>query len=113
MLEVRSFSQPNESAQLTGEIVCILLGIKPSKVREGVNVHLDYWSPFKKILVSDFASLMRKYELDNVDLKMYNQVRKRFDAPNFQPAKLKATSQALPPIRDWIEKILSVFESHN
>ena len=94
---------------MSGEILCILFGVKPLKVKDGIDLYFDYWSPFKKILVSDFHNRLRKYNLDTVDLKIYNQVKKRFDGPDFQASKLKAASMTLVPIRDWVEKVLKAF----
>jgi len=63
------------------EAVCIMMGIKPEKIKdpEGGNKKIDdYWIPAQKQLLSDprFLQNLISYDKDAMDPKMVEQVGK-------------------------------------
>lgn len=91
------------------EAICIMRGVKPSKVKDsnGATV-LDYWESAKKLLMeSDFLEKLRSYDKDNIDPKIINNIRPYLSNPEFEPEKVLQASKAAHGLCCWVRAMES------
>lgn len=76
--------KPPAAVKLVMEAVCIMMGVKPDKVKDpngGTKKVDDYWGPAQKNLLGDsrFLQNLMDYDKDNMDSAMVEKVREARD----------------------------------
>lgn len=100
---------PPAGVKLVMETVCIMRGVKPSKVKDanGATV-LDYWESAKKLLMeSDFLEKLRSYDKDNIDAKIISSIGPYLSNPEFEPEKVLQASKAAHGLCCWVRAMES------
>ena len=72
--------KPPAAVKLVMEAVCIMMGVKPDKVKNpdgGTKKIDDYWGPAQKNLLGDsrFLQNLMDYDKDNMDSAMVEKVQ--------------------------------------
>jgi dynein heavy chain len=105
--EVKQFTKPPGGVVLVMESVCVMLGVKPDKVKDpegGIKKINDYWPPSKKLLsAADFMNRLLTYDKDNIDPKIIGIIRNRFlTNPSYTPENAKKSSNACAGLCKWV-----------
>lgn len=92
--QVKAMKKPPAAVKLVMEAVCIMMGVKPDKVKDpngGTKKVDDYWGPAQKNLLGDsrFLQNLMDYDKDNMDSAMVEKVRAARDG-------LQVIAQVLP-----------------
>lgn len=91
--------------KLVLEAVCILKGIKASRVKDTNSGKMvdDYWESSKKMLMdSDFLQSLRVYDKDNIPVKIIEKIRPYVANPEFEPNKILQASKAAYGLCCWV-----------
>ncbi|GAX82307.1 hypothetical protein CEUSTIGMA_g9736.t1 [Chlamydomonas eustigma] len=103
--EVKGMKSPPNPVKLVMEAVCILKGLRPTKVKDvdTGKYSMDYWETSKKML-SDmgFLDSLRSYDKDNIPSEVIAALKPLLKHPDFQPEKIKKVSQAAFGICSWV-----------
>eukprot|EP00003_Mantamonas_plastica_P009854 TRINITY_DN1922_c0_g1_i3.p1 TRINITY_DN1922_c0_g1~~TRINITY_DN1922_c0_g1_i3.p1 ORF type:complete len:2408 (+),score=832.24 TRINITY_DN1922_c0_g1_i3:887-8110(+) len=101
--EVRALRNPPPQVKFTMEAVCILMGLKPDRVRTPRGIQNEYWSVSLKLLADqDFRSKLIDYDKENIPPSAIRQVQKYVKHPDFVPAKVGAASKAAKSLCQWV-----------
>ena len=97
--ELKSLVKPPDTVRLVVEAVCIMLTVKPWKIKDpdgGTKKVPDYWEPAQKQLLNDtkFLDHLFAYDKDNIPQKIVDKVKPYTDNPDFDPDKVKKASVA-------------------
>ena len=108
---VKSMSNPPAGVRLVMAAVCVMLEIKPDRVKDpegGVKKVEDYWPPAKRMLGDmKFLDRLRKYDKDNIPVKVVNKMKKTYiDDPNFTPEKVANVSTAALGLCKWARAMI-------
>lgn len=101
---MQGMKSPPAGVKLVMETICIMRGVKPSKVKDanGATV-LDYWESAKKLLMeSDFLEKLRSYDKDNMDPKIISNIQPYLNNPEFEPEKILQASKAAYGLCCWV-----------
>ena len=103
--ELKTMKKPADGVKLTMEAVCVLLQVKPNKIKnlKGRLVN-DYWSSSKKIL-SDikFLAKLKQFDKDNIDEKVAKIIRDKYITNSkFKPEIIQQVSKACSGLCKWI-----------
>eukprot|EP00842_Homolaphlyctis_polyrhiza_P000439 jgi/Hompol1/1396/HPOL_002693-RA len=107
---VKSMKNPPGAVKLVMEAICIMKGIKPSRIKDpggsGKMVD-DYWGPAQKLLGdSHFLQGLRTYDKDNIDPKIIEKIRKTYiPNPDFDPNIVKNSSSAAEGLCKWVRAL--------
>jgi len=77
--------------KLVLEAVCILKGIKPTRVKDPNSGKMveDYWESSKRLLMEpDFLQSLHDFDKDNISPKVIEQIKKYIVNPDFEPEKV-------------------------
>ena len=99
---------PPAVVKLVLEVVCVMMGVKPDKVKDpdGGNKKIDdYFGPAKKMMgdVKVFIDQLKGYDKDNMDPKIIGLVRSKYvPMEDFTPEKAAKASSAAEGLCKWI-----------
>ncbi|KAA0164767.1 hypothetical protein FNF31_02304 [Cafeteria roenbergensis] len=103
---VKKLSTPSQGVKLTMEAVCIMMGVKPKKVKnpDGPGKVNDYWEPAKKELLGDigFLKALQGFDRDNIPPSVIELVEPYYKDPNFQPEVVAKASSACEGLCRWV-----------
>eukprot|EP00946_MAST-07B_sp_MAST-7B-sp1_P002765 g2765.t1 len=110
MDELKSMKSPPGGVRLTMEAVCILMNVKPEKIKDpngGFKKVNDYWGPSKKKLLGDtkFIKKLLKYKKDEVPEKIVNAVAPYTKYEEFKPEVIIKASGAAAGLCKWVHAI--------
>lgn len=105
--EVRSLPKPPKGVRLAMEAVCIMLDVKPEKIKDpagGLKKIDDYWGPSKRILGdSRFLSDLESYDKDDIPDRIMRVIRKKYlTDPEFTPSQIRNASVAAEGLCKWV-----------
>jgi len=102
---VKSMKNPPPAVKLVMAAVCVMMQVKPEKIRdsEGKQV-MDFWGPSKKLLADfNFLQNLHDYDKDNIPVQTMNEIRKNFmNQELFKPSKVAKASSAAEGLCKWI-----------
>lgn len=105
---VKALKNPPPAVRLVLEAICVMLGIKPIRIKspEGTMVD-DYWGPSQKLLGdSRFLQNLKGYDKDNIDPAIISVIRKKFiPNPEFVPEIIKNSSSAAEGLCKWVRAL--------
>lgn len=103
---VQSFKNPPATIKLVLEAVCVLLQVKPARVKDPNSGQMvqDYWDPSKKLLSDpNFVGTLKAYDKDNVPPKVIEAIRKTYTSnPDFTPTNAAKASSAAEGMCKWV-----------
>ncbi|CAG9464833.1 unnamed protein product [Pedinophyceae sp. YPF-701] len=103
--EVKGMKSPPAGVKLVMEAVCILKGVKPSRIKDPNSGKMvdDYWDAAKKML-NDFAFLdsLKTYDKDNIPPKVIEGIKPYLERDEFDPEKIKSVSKAAFGLCCWV-----------
>ena len=111
MDEVKAMKKPPGGVRLTLEAVCILMNVKPEKIKDpegGSKKILDYWGPAVKHLLNDtkFLKKLQKYDKDNIKDSMTASVLPYTLRDDFQPDRIAKASKAAAGLCKWVHAMM-------
>ena len=109
IIEVKSMKSPPAGVKLTMETVCIMKGVKPTKVAapDGRGKVDDYWEPAKKMMNdTQFLNTLFDYDKDNIPDAVVEKVRPYLDDPTFDPDVVAKSSQAAMGLCKWVRAMM-------
>ncbi|KAJ3276290.1 Dynein heavy chain 3, axonemal [Terramyces sp. JEL0728] len=107
---VKSMKTPPAAVKLVLEAICIMKGIKPSRIKDpagsGKMVD-DYWANSQKMLSdSHFLQSLKSYDKDNIDPTVIAKIRKTYiPHPDFVPDVVKNSSSAAEGLCKWVRAL--------
>ncbi|KAG2482389.1 hypothetical protein HYH03_018685 [Edaphochlamys debaryana] len=104
---VQSFKNPPSAIKLVMEAVCILLDIKPQRIKDpsGSGKMIDdYWVSAQKLLADPlFVKSLKEYDKDAVPQKIIERIRRDFTSnAEFTPANAAKASSAAEGLCKWV-----------
>ena len=105
---VKGMGNPPAAVKLVLEVVCVMMGVKPDKVKDpdgGPKKIDDYFGPAKKMMgdVKSFIDQLKGYDKDNMDPKIIGLVRTKYiPMEDFTPEKAAKASSAAEGLCKWI-----------
>ncbi|KAL6751111.1 dynein heavy chain 5 [Haematococcus lacustris] len=104
---VQSFKNPPSAIKLVMEAVCVLLDVKPTRLKDpgGSGKMIDdYWPSAQKVLTDpNFLRTLKEYDKDNVQPKIIERIRKEYTSlPDFNPANAAKASSAAEGLCKWV-----------
>ncbi|KAG2436335.1 hypothetical protein HXX76_006644 [Chlamydomonas incerta] len=104
---VQSFKNPPGVIKTVMEAVCVLLDIKPQRVKDpgGSGKMIDdYWGSAQKLLADPkFVQTLKEYDKDSVPPKIIERIRRDFTSnPEFTPAIAAKASSAAEGLCKWV-----------
>ena len=102
--EVKGMKSPPAGVKLVMEAVCIMRGVKPTKVKDPQSGRMveDYWESAKKLLMeADFLDKLRGFDKDNIDPKTVAKIAPYISNPEFEPEKVLQASKAAHGLCCW------------
>eukprot|EP00792_Barthelona_sp_PAP020_P009040 TRINITY_DN3265_c0_g4_i2.p1 TRINITY_DN3265_c0_g4~~TRINITY_DN3265_c0_g4_i2.p1 ORF type:complete len:4140 (+),score=1212.96 TRINITY_DN3265_c0_g4_i2:30-12449(+) len=113
--ELAAYNSPPEGVKLVMHSICIMKGVKAVKAPDpniiGKRID-DWWTPSKQLLNNSAAlmdSLMH-YDRDNIDSSIISKITAFIDNPEYDPAKLRASSKACESMAAWV---IAIYKYHN
>jgi dynein heavy chain len=111
MDEVKAMKKPPGGVRLTMEAVCVLMNVKPVKVKDPNGGHKkinDYWGPAVKHLLNDtkFLKRLQKYKKDEIKDEMTAKVTPYTVMPEFQPDRIAKASKAAAGLCKWVHAMM-------
>jgi dynein heavy chain len=111
--EVKSMKTPPGGVVTTMEAVCIMLGVKPTKVPnpDGRGKIDDYWGVSKKKVLSDpkFLPNLVAYDKDAMSESLVNKVMKYTNDADFAPDRILKQSKAAAGLCKWVHAMVSYY----
>ncbi|KAJ1517722.1 Dynein heavy chain 7, axonemal [Coelomomyces lativittatus] len=110
---VKSMKNPPSGVKLVMEAICIMLDVKPARVKDpGGKMVEDFWSPAQKVLAdSKFLQNLKGYDKDNIPVKIIQKIRKEYiPNPEFDPNVIKNASTAAEGLCRWVRAMDSYDE---
>ncbi|GLC60993.1 hypothetical protein PLESTB_001703700 [Pleodorina starrii] len=104
---VQSFKNPPSTIKLVMEAVCVLLDIKPQRIKDpsgsGKMIE-DYWGSAQKLLADPmFVKTLKEYDKDAVPPKIIERIRREFTSnPEFTPGNAAKASSAAEGLCKWV-----------
>ncbi|GLC47993.1 hypothetical protein PLESTB_000047400 [Pleodorina starrii] len=107
---IKKLGNPPNIIKLVLEAVCVILDVKPAKVKdESGKMVLDYWKPSVGLMNDkDFLQRLKLYDKDNIPPRIIAEIRERFiknDA--FTPAAARNASPAAEGMCKWVHAMSS------
>lgn len=103
---VQSFKNPPATIKLVLEAVCVILQVKPARVKDPNSGQMvqDYWEVSKKLLSDpNFITSLKEYDKDNIPPKVIDTIRKTYIAnPDFTPQNAAKASSAAEGMCKWV-----------
>ncbi|GIL57271.1 hypothetical protein Vafri_12526 [Volvox africanus] len=104
---VQSFKNPPSTIKLVMEAVCVLLDIKPQRIKDpsGSGKMIDdYWGSAQKLLADPlFVKTLKEYDKDAVPPKIMDRIRREFTSnPEFTPSNAAKASSAAEGLCKWV-----------
>ncbi|XP_050730386.1 dynein axonemal heavy chain 7-like [Eriocheir sinensis] len=102
---VKSMKNPPQAIKLVMAAVCVMLEIKPDKLKNSTaKATMDYWGPSKKLLGDlSFLQQLRDYDKDNIPDTLMEKVNKEYvRLPEFEPALVAKASSAAEGLCKWV-----------
>jgi dynein heavy chain len=107
--QVKGMSNPPAGVRLVMEAVCVMLDVKPKRVRDPATMKTedDYWTPAKGLLGDlKFLKRLMDYDKDNIPEKIMAKIRKTY-MPNedFEPERVAKASSAAEGMCRWVRAL--------
>ena len=105
IIELKAMKSPPNGVKLTMETVCILKGIKPSKVPapDGKGKVDDYWEPSKKMMGDQgFLNSLFDFDKDNISDETIAKLAPYIEMPEFTPEVVGKGSVAAKGLCSWV-----------
>ncbi|GFR52768.1 hypothetical protein Agub_g15379 [Astrephomene gubernaculifera] len=104
---VQSFKNPPSTIKLVMEAVCVLLDIKPQRIKDpsGSGKMIDdYWGSAQKLLADPlFVKTLKEYDKDAVPPRIIERIRREFTSnPEFTPNNAAKASSAAEGLCKWV-----------
>ncbi|KAI9224417.1 dynein heavy chain and region D6 of dynein motor-domain-containing protein [Blastocladiella britannica] len=103
---IKSMKNPPSGVKLVMESVCIMLDVKPQRVKDKDSGKMieDYWGPTQKVLAdAKFLQTLKTYDKDNIAPKIIQKIRKEYiPNPEFDPNVIKNASTAAEGLCRWV-----------
>ncbi|XP_068243599.1 uncharacterized protein [Palaemon carinicauda] len=102
---VKSMKNPPNAIKLVMAAVCVMLEVKPEKVKSNsVKVTLDYWGPSKRLLGDlTFLQQLREYDKDNIAEGVMDKINREYvKLPEFDPVAVAKASSAAEGLCKWV-----------
>eukprot|EP00854_Cymbomonas_tetramitiformis_P002297 gene2297-3019_t len=103
--EVKGMKSPPKPVKLVLEAVCILKGLKASRVKDPGSGKMvdDFWETSKKMLSdADFLASLRVFDKDNIPPAIIVKIRPYVANPDFDPVKIRTASTAAFGLCCWV-----------
>ena len=112
---VKKLGKPPAGVKLVMEAVCIMMGLKPQKVKnpEGKGKIDDYWPVATKQLLSrpDFLKMLQEYDSSSIHPDIITKMKASYISnPDFDPAVVKSSSGAAAGLCKWCHALVSYDE---
>ncbi|KAK3263038.1 hypothetical protein CYMTET_28136, partial [Cymbomonas tetramitiformis] len=105
IMEVKGMQNPPKGVKLVMEAVCIMKGIKPTRVKDPNTgrYNQDYWESSKKMLNDvRFLESLENYEKDSIPPATIKAVQPYITNPDFAPDQVKKASKAAHGLSCWV-----------
>ncbi|XP_064087240.1 dynein axonemal heavy chain 3-like [Macrobrachium nipponense] len=102
---VKSMKNPPNAIKLVMAAVCVMLEVKPEKVKSNsVKITLDYWGPSKRLLGDlSFLQQLREYDKDNIAEGVMDKINREYvKLPEFDPVAVAKASSAAEGLCKWV-----------
>ncbi|KAK7080901.1 Dynein heavy chain 12, axonemal [Halocaridina rubra] len=112
---VKSMKNPPNAIKLVMAAVCVMLEIKPEKVKNNtVKATLDFWGPSKRLLGDmSFLQQLRDYDKDNIADGIMDKINKEYvKLPEFDPVAVAKASSAAEGLCKWV-RAMSAYDHIN
>lgn len=107
--EAKALANPPYGVKLVMETVCIMLEIKPERMKDkdGKMIN-DLWKPSQKLLGDkDFLMYLKNYDKDNIKPALLDQIKNNYyDDENFQPDRVLKVSKACHGLCCWVRAMV-------
>ncbi|KAK8378939.1 hypothetical protein O3P69_009581 [Scylla paramamosain] len=110
---VKSMKNPPQAIKLVMAAVCVMLEIRPDKLKNSTaKATMDYWGPSKRLLGDlSFLQQLRDYDKDNIPDTLMDKVNKEYvRLPEFDPASVAKASSAAEGLCKWV-RAMSVYHA--
>ncbi len=112
---VKKLGKPPAGVKLVMEAVCIMMGLKPQKVKnpDGKGKIDDYWPVATKQLLSrpDFLKMLQEYDSSNIAPDIITKMKESYISnPDFNPEVVKSSSGAAAGLCKWCHALVSYDE---
>ncbi|KAF5830265.1 dynein heavy chain, N-terminal region 2-domain-containing protein [Dunaliella salina] len=109
---VQSFKSPPSTIKLVMEAVCVLLDVKPTRLKDpsGSGKMIDdFWPSAQKVLTDpNFIKSLKAYDKDNVPPAIIERIRDKYiNHPDFTPANAAKASSAAEGLCKWVTAMAS------
>nr|XP_045615668.1 dynein axonemal heavy chain 7-like isoform X1 [Procambarus clarkii] len=107
---VKSMKNPPHAIKLVMAAVCVMLEIKPEKMKtSSVKVTYDFWGPSKRLLGDlSFLQQLRDYDKDNIPDSVMDKINKEYvRLPEFDPVSVAKASSAAEGLCKWVRAMAS------
>ncbi|ORZ39485.1 dynein heavy chain and region D6 of dynein motor-domain-containing protein [Catenaria anguillulae PL171] len=105
---IKSMKNPPSGVKLVMESICIMLDIKPARVKDSSGKMVeDFWGPAQKLLAdSKFLQNLKAYDKDNIPPKIIQRIRKEYSPnPEFDPTVIAKASTAAEGLCRWVRAL--------
>ncbi|ROT81734.1 putative dynein heavy chain 12, axonemal isoform X5 [Penaeus vannamei] len=102
---VKSMKNPPQAIKLVMAAVCVMLEIKPEKMKNSSGKTIfEYWGPSKRLLGDmSFLQQLKDYDKDNIPEAVMDKINKEYvRLPEFDPASVAKASSAAEGLCKWI-----------
>eukprot|EP00937_MAST-01D_sp_MAST-1D-sp2_P002707 g2707.t1 len=106
--ELKAMQKPAGTVARTCEVLCLMFGVKPIKVKDTDNAASGYFLAAKKHLLyrpETFLALVSKFDVDNVPYKSVVKIAKHMASPEFRPAIVAKASRACAALCMWTRAV--------
>ena len=111
--ELKSLVKPPDTVRLVVEAVCIMLTVKPWKIKDpdgGTKKIDDYWGPAKNCVLNDQNLLTKliNYDKDNIPPAMIEKITTEYTSNElFDPDLVKKDSLAAAGLCKWVHAMIA------
>eukprot|EP00201_Polytomella_parva_P020499 CAMPEP_0175042260 /NCGR_PEP_ID=MMETSP0052_2-20121109/2450_1 /TAXON_ID=51329 ORGANISM="Polytomella parva, Strain SAG 63-3" /NCGR_SAMPLE_ID=MMETSP0052_2 /ASSEMBLY_ACC=CAM_ASM_000194 /LENGTH=3805 /DNA_ID=CAMNT_0016305023 /DNA_START=33 /DNA_END=11446 /DNA_ORIENTATION=+ len=103
---VQSFKNPPAAVKLVLEAVCVVLDVKPTRVKDPNSGKMveDYWISAQKLIGDPgFIRMLKEYDKDNIPTRIVEKIRKEYISnPDFTPTNAAKAASAAEGLCKWV-----------
>ncbi|XP_047480638.1 dynein axonemal heavy chain 7-like [Penaeus chinensis] len=107
---VKSMKNPPQAIKLVMAAVCVMLEIKPEKMKNSSGKTIfEYWGPSKRLLGDmSFLQQLKDYDKDNIPEAVMDKINKEYvRLPEFDPVSVAKASSAAEGLCKWVRAMAS------
>ncbi|CAD7701708.1 unnamed protein product [Ostreobium quekettii] len=107
---IKKLGNPPGAIKLVLECVCVILDVKPSKIKDDTGKMVpDYWKPSVALMnEKDFLQKLKNYDKDNIPPKIIEKIRSTYISNEaFTPENAKKASPAAEGMCQWVHAMSS------